>query len=426
MGNINRTTNTYALGYSYNSSGGLTVPASNGVLSSTYELKNGVSTPNYFTLRRRGALIPDTTYVHKKVVTTTQQGTRNQYAVDCYGGWFYRYQGKYSGNLSVWDCDPISAGVLAMPTAKLNEVHAKAINNLLLKVKDQKVNLVQALAERRQTAQLIGDTALKIGSMIRAVKKGDLRLAAEALNVLPPSKRAIQRHRQRVASARMSRDREALDKVMSKGILSVQYGWRPLLQDIYGSAELLAQKQMREIVDHAKSGSQVSHEVSSTSTVGYSKVQNTSNVTVQVQYKVTFASQSDTTHSLAQVGISNPALIAWELVPWSFVIDWFIPIGNYISSLDATLGLSFVTGSCSTKTVGKCQLSQTWDAWNYGAWQCYSTHFVGSATASCNWEYYTRTALSSFPSPQLPGLKNPASFEHALNAISLLSQLRKK
>jgi hypothetical protein len=34
--------------------------------------------------------------------------------------------------------------------------------------------------------------------------------------------------------------------------------------------------------------------------------------------------------ALRQMGLGNPASILWERLPYSFVIDWFIPIGNYL------------------------------------------------------------------------------------------------
>jgi hypothetical protein len=35
-----------------------------------------------------------------------------------------------------------------------------------------------------------------------------------------------------------------------------------------------------------------------------------------------------------QLGLLDPLSVAWELLPWSFVIDWFIPIGAYLDVLN--------------------------------------------------------------------------------------------
>lgn len=32
-----------------------------------------------------------------------------------------------------------------------------------------------------------------------------------------------------------------------------------------------------------------------------------------------------------QMGLGNPLTILWERIPWSFVVDWFCPIGSYLS-----------------------------------------------------------------------------------------------
>lgn len=48
-----------------------------------------------------------------------------------------------------------------------------------------------------------------------------------------------------------------------------------------------------------------------------------------------------------QVGLSLQSMIetGWELLPFSFVVDWVIPIGTFIQSLGATQGLTFKGGS---------------------------------------------------------------------------------
>ena len=42
---------------------------------------------------------------------------------------------------------------------------------------------------------------------------------------------------------------------------------------------------------------------------------------------------------LQQLGLLNPASIAWELVPYSFVLDWFSNIGQVLGQFTAFAGL---------------------------------------------------------------------------------------
>jgi hypothetical protein len=52
---------------------------------------------------------------------------------------------------------------------------------------------------------------------------------------------------------------------------------------------------------------------------------------------------------LNQLGLLNPLSFAWEITPWSFVVDWLIPIGPVLSALTAPVGLNFISGSTATR-----------------------------------------------------------------------------
>lgn len=43
-----------------------------------------------------------------------------------------------------------------------------------------------------------------------------------------------------------------------------------------------------------------------------------------------------------QLGLTNPVAVAWEMVRFSFVVDWLIPVSQFINSWDAFLGLDIV------------------------------------------------------------------------------------
>lgn len=44
-------------------------------------------------------------------------------------------------------------------------------------------------------------------------------------------------------------------------------------------------------------------------------------------------------HLASQLGLTNPASVAYELVPYSFVLDWVLPLGPFLSSLTDFSGL---------------------------------------------------------------------------------------
>lgn len=118
----------------------------------------------------------------------------------------------------------------------------------------------------------------------------------------------------------------------------------------------------------------------------------------------------------------NPVSIAWELVPYSFVVDWFLNIGNYIRDFETSLlyANSF-TGGFMTQGI-------FYDA------NCDVRHYTGNSTsnwttvgsASTNFRKLTRTVLSATPTPEMPSFKADLGSSRLLNAAALLAQFISK
>lgn len=95
----------------------------------------------------------------------------------------------------------------------------------------------------------------------------------------------------------------------------------------------------------------------------------------------------------SSLGLDNPALIAWELTPLSFVFDWFINVGDFLTGLTPR-GVAFVSGSISTKVdvqVGRGPQTFGGDS---PVWIA-----VGPVTGYC--QSYERKILSNLPQPRL-------------------------
>lgn len=114
----------------------------------------------------------------------------------------------------------------------------------------------------------------------------------------------------------------------------------------------------------------------------------------------------------------NPASIAWELTPFSFVADWFLGIGGYIRNVESSLlyASSFVEGSVTDSVLvsGYCS-----------ALGVYTEN--GNKTVRYNvTNYYresrkSRTVLSSSPYPRPIQLKADLGASRLTSAASLLS-----
>lgn len=51
--------------------------------------------------------------------------------------------------------------------------------------------------------------------------------------------------------------------------------------------------------------------------------------------------------TMNQYGLANPALVAWELIPLSFVADWALGVGDWLAAQTGLLGLTVLDGGTS-------------------------------------------------------------------------------
>ncbi len=113
------------------------------------------------------------------------------------------------------------------------------------------------------------------------------------------------------------------------------------------------------------------------------------------------------------LGFANPALLLWELIPFSFVVDWFINVGEVVSTMNQGAGLSFLFGSRTR-----------WLKPNYHVeWRPAldpNREFLGTPfSETCQGGiFYHREVLDNFPTPSLIWRPNLDTTK-LLNAIAL-------
>jgi len=122
---------------------------------------------------------------------------------------------------------------------------------------------------------------------------------------------------------------------------------------------------------------------------------------------------------LANLTSLNPASIAWELTPFSFVVDWFFDVGGYLRALETALiyGSLFVDGFIlrSYRNWGECRIDSRKD---YGS----DTFNIYQGSGTYQKTRYERAPLLGYPFPKLPVFKADLSSAQLLNAAALLSQ----
>jgi hypothetical protein len=211
--------------------------------------------------------------------------------------------------------------------SRANEI---ASNRLYEKAKRQYTNLAQALAERKQLSSMLVQIAKKILSFWLAIKRANFVAAARQL--FPDGAKDI-----------------------ANVHLMYRYGIKPLISDLEGIVKAIKSPEdvYYEIVTQRKEKLERTLVFDQRTTVGgitaRTRVYHWGEVKVVYKYRVRIASGYDALErTLVSLGFGNLNSLAYELTPFSFVVDWFIPIGNYLNNRDAFSGLSL---DVATKTV---------------------------------------------------------------------------
>ncbi len=268
------------------------------------------------------------------------------------------------------------------------------LSKLTSKLRDHQFNAAVFGAEARSSFEQITDSATRLARAIRYVKRGDVTRAARALGARKPGK---------------------VRKDVGSNWLELQYGWLPLLGDAHEAGKALGSMLNRPQTLNFKQRKSRSFPISPT--LGL----NTGRVKVQKQVIVRMEEQYS---KLASLGLLDPEIVAWELVPYSFVADWFLPIGDFLEyrSVMGRLNARFVS-TVTTKidcTGGTGYFKRPPDNWgNPGVERVVD----GLSSYRHQNVQVQRTVASQYNVP-LPSFQNPLdlSWKRCVSALALVQQ----
>lgn len=188
------------------------------------------------------------------------------------------------------------------------------INCVRNKVKNGSINIPVFAAEAAKSLGMVDNAVKRLANSATAIASGRWGKAAKILGIPTPK-----------VPAPHKRGKEGL----ASNWLAYRYGWIPLLSDVDGAVDALTRPAMSGVMGFARCKRPYMIEKSYTATGFKSVVRVTGFVSAGVYYEL--KNSTDFT----SLGLTNPYEVVWELVPYSFVVDWFIPIGKALSALDA-------------------------------------------------------------------------------------------
>lgn len=197
------------------------------------------------------------------------------------------------------------------PTADYARTLQGSLNKIYDQVRGNGGFLVDA-AESRQTWDMLKNT-MKLHKFV-------LNFFSEFVFAVPPTKRGLKTS---------TSGQRRMDYVSSKW-LEERYGWTPLVHSIYTAADLIFNREIERIIEvKGRSGVKTSN----TSFAGKGTWSDPYISTISRQSyrtELTLAFKLPPKGQLYDWTTLNPALFAFELLPYSFVADWVINISDVL------------------------------------------------------------------------------------------------
>lgn len=249
----------------------------------------------------------------------------------------------------------------------LDSLVSEVSTSVLNKRARAKQNLYETVAEVHKSTSLLSDT---LGSALKVIsRKGDLLRRA---------------------------------KDAGSAYLAYRYGLKPIMMDIEGICSGLTKDVGVKRVTSRESENLLFSQLSTSSVVlnedGMAQLQAVRSFNVTDQYEVRAMSLDEYYASMTHnIGFADKGLITlpWELLPYSFVVDWFVNVGDFIGALVPTPNVRAL-GSCvviDRVYRNEYTVDQT------GPSNPQYTHTPSRGTHT--YEYHERTRAPGLPPPRI-------------------------
>lgn len=227
-----------------------------------------------------------------------------------------------------------------------------------------KADLAVTLAEASEAWELIAARATQLTKLIRAWRGrqwDDFFAAAGGFEVVSrwakPQRYTRGWFRSRDRSRTIAKRRKVVKTTLEKrwrddaanGWLEVNLGWLPMIQDIGNAVEVLQAPQPNLWARATAKGFLDVQDRVSIGEDDWANYWGTINLTYLIGGELRVVSPNLLLAN--QLGFVNPASVAWSLVPGSFLFDWIIPVGRFVSSWTDLYGFdlrrTYVSSLCN-------------------------------------------------------------------------------
>lgn len=223
--------------------------------------------------------------------------------------------GYYAGNTSV---------PAPWATAR-TDVHNRAYSKYVDQARGTSSQLGATAAEWGQSSDMLERRLQQLYRAMRALRRGRPYQFFEELGMLHKMPRRLPRR---------SDPKKAGDLW-----LEWHFGWVPLTGDVYDSVQVL-QKPIPTLVKVKARAVSGKLWWDNSYTLADRRVEDLLDGRCKEEIGARVRVSNPNLHLANSLGLVNPVSVLWEVVPFSFVVDWFIPVGQFIESWTDTLGLT--------------------------------------------------------------------------------------
>lgn len=229
-------------------------------------------------------------------------------------------------------------------------LHSRAYEKLKGKITSRAEVAVNLLEADRSIRMILGRTSqmLQFGKQLL---RGNLVGAARVLRMSTVPKGASTKHS------------------FARNYLEFHFGWSPLIQDIHSAVDHLENPLQSSFLrvsvrdpEHKFVGGStiVDQPLAVYPSVDWSKQEHFWLGSPSVSMGMEVAINNPNLYLASSMGLVNPATIVWELIPYSFVVDWFVNVQQFLAQGTDFLGLT-VMNPWTTRSV-KGRYKSTYDA----------------------------------------------------------------
>lgn len=275
---------------------------------------------------------------------------------------YYAYGGAYRVDMKTSDSVFIHrlSGISWSPPYfkqlfELASMRDDAKQKVLSRIRDQKVHLPVMFAEGRETVRMIAERVQTLGKAYRYFQRGQFRRAAKELR-LPYD---FITRRSRTAASHW---------------LEYSLGWMPVLQDVKGLIQLAEKgllnpergprfRATSSCYDKLDYSVMQNDQGASNLPYGQTSIKGSTYITVKAGLLVEYKPTASGLNSVG-LGAFDPLTTAWELIPFSFVFDYFVDVGGYLESLSSLQDVVVLAGfeSIIQQSLGRATMEKPQDS----------------------------------------------------------------